>query len=179
MDITPPDYETRMAILRKKEEDGNFELDNEILHYIASNLKTSIRKLEGALTRIRAFSLLHGNGQITLETAKELLKDMIDPEAGENATPENVIKIVAEYYNLDPKDITSQKRTKEIVRARHICMYLIRVLNDISLQDVGNILGKRDHSTVIHGYEKILLEMEKDADLKAAVASLKKKITGE
>lgn len=176
VDISAPDYETRMAILRKKEEIAGYQIDNEILQYIATNIRTNIRELEGALTKIHAFSKLHPEKPLTLETAKENLKDIINPEIEKKLTPNHILEVVAEHYGVRPEDIKSQKRTKEIVLPRHVAMYLIRVLNDISLEDVGKVLGNRDHSTIIHGYEKIINEMNYNDDLANTVEVLKKKL---
>ncbi len=177
VDIQSPDYETRMAILRKKEEIEGYTIDNEILHYIASNIKSNIRELEGALTKMYAFSKLHPATSLTLDIAKENLKDIINPESEKLLTPENIINVVADYYGVRPEDIKSQKRNKEIVLPRQIAMYLIRVMNDISLKDVGKILGNRDHTTVIHGYEKIINTMNNDKNLENTIEILKKKLT--
>ncbi len=177
VDISAPDYETRMAILRKKEEMEGYTIDNEILQYIATNIRTNIRELEGALTKMYAYSKLHPNTPVTLETAKNNLKDIISPQNEKRLTPEHILEVIAEHYGVRPEDIKSQRRTKEIVLPRQIAMYLIRVLNDISLEDVGKILGNRDHSTVIHGYEKIINEMNTNAELKNSIDIIKKKLS--
>ena len=176
VDISAPDYETRMAILRKKEETDGYTFDNEILQYITSNIKTNIRELEGALTKIYAYSKLHPDSTLTLDVAKETLKDIINPDNDKKITPDYIINIVAEYYGVRPEDIKSGKRNKEIVTPRHVCMYLIRLMNDISLKDVGEILGGRDHSTVINGFKKIDGEMSVNKELVNTIEVLKKKI---
>lgn len=176
VDISAPDYETRMAILRKKEESEGHPVDNEILQYIASNIKTNIRELEGALTKMYAFSKLHPGTEMTLDVAKDILKDIINPDEEKKLTPEKIIEVIAEHYGVRTEDIKSQKRNKEIVLPRQIAMYMIRVMNDISLKDVGKILGDRDHSTIIHGYEKILNELNTNPDLKSTVEIIKKKL---
>ena len=176
VDITVPDYETRMAILRKKEDNGEFTVDNEILQYIAMNIRTNIRELEGALTKTNAFSKLHPNTPLTLDIAKEILKDIINPNEEKRLTPEHIIEVVAEHYGVRPEDIKSQRRNKEIVLPRQISMYLIRIFNDITLQDVGKLLGNRDHSTIIHGFDKITNEMDRNPDLKNTIDILKKKL---
>ena len=176
VDISAPDYETRMAILRKKEETEGYTIDNEILQYITSNIKTNIRELEGALTKMYAYSKLHPDVTLTLDIAKENLKDIINPDNERHITPDYVISVVAEHFGVRPEDIKSSKRNKEIVLPRQISMYLIRVLNDISLKDVGKVLGDRDHSTIIYGYEKILKEMSVNKELESTIDVLKKKI---
>ncbi|MBO7364620.1 MAG: chromosomal replication initiator protein DnaA [Lachnospiraceae bacterium] len=177
VDISLPDYETRMAILRKKEETDGYTIDNEILQYIAQNIKANIRELEGALTKMYAYSKLHQNAPLTLEIAKENLKDIINPETEKKLTPDHIIEVVAEHYGVRPQDMKSQKRTEDIVRPRQVAMYLIRLLNDISLKEVGKYLGNRDHSTVIHGYTKIQDELGRDQNLENTIEVLKKKLT--
>jgi len=178
VDISAPDYETRMAILRKKEENDGYAIDNEILQYIASNIKTNIRELEGALTKMYAYSKLHQNSVLTLDIAKENLKDVINPENDNKRKPEYIIKVVADQYGIRPEDIKSMSRKKEIVTPRHIAMYLIRFLNnDISLEDVGKAIGDRDHTTVIHGCEKIDNLIKEDSTLASEIDVLKKKLT--
>lgn len=176
VDISAPDYETRMAILRKKEEVEGYTIDNEILQYIATNIRTNIRELEGALTKMYAYSKLHQGTTLTLDIARENLKDIVNPDIERKLTPQHIIEVVAEHYGVRPEDIKSQKRTREVVLPRHVAMYLIRVLNDISLQDVGKILGNRDHSTIIHGYEKVIKELKTDKELENTVEILKKKL---
>ena len=165
-----------MAILRKKEDTEGYTVDNEILQYIATNIRTNIRELEGALTKTYAFSKLHPNTPLTLDIAKEILKDIINPEEEKRLTPEHIIEVVAEHYGVRPEDIKSQRRNKEIVLPRQVSMYLIRVFNDITLQDVGRLLGNRDHSTIIHGFDKITNEMDRNPELKNTIDILKKKL---
>ena len=176
VDISAPDYETRMAILRKKEELDGYTIDNEIIKYIATNIKTNIRELEGALTKMVAYSKLHPQSTLTLEIARENLKDIISPDSDQKITPDHIIQVVADHYGLRPEDIKSQRRTKEVVLPRQIAMYLIRIMNDISLKDVGKILGNRDHATIIHGYEKIINEMNTNHDLANNIEIIKKKL---
>ena len=176
VDITAPNYETRMAILRKKEENDGYTIDNEILEYIAKNIKTNIRDLEGALTKMYAYSKLNPNTPLTLDRAVENLKDIIHPESERALTPEHIINVVAEHYAIRPEDIKSQSRMKDIVLPRQVAMYLIRRLNDLPLSKVGELLGGRDHSTVIHGFEKIDREISVNEDLRNTIEILKKKL---
>ena len=125
VDIQPPDYETRMAILRKKEELEGYNIDNEVIKYIANNIKSNIRELEGALTKIVALSKLDKK-EITIELAEEALKDLISPNQSREITPELIIQVVSDHFNLNPLDIASVKRNKEIVYPRQIVMYLCR-----------------------------------------------------
>ena len=151
-DISSPNYETRMAILRKKEELEGYNIDNEVIKYIATNVKSNIRELEGALTKIVALSKLN-NKEITTELAEEALKDLISPNAEKEVTPELIIQVVAEHFGITPLDISSQKRNKEIVFPRQIVMYICRSMLGTSLQNIGKYLGGRDHTTIIHGHD--------------------------
>lgn len=175
VDIQSPDYETRMAILRKKEELEGYNIDNEVIKYIATNIKSNIRELEGALTKIVALSKLD-NKEINLELAEEALKDLISPNATREITPESIIQIVSDHYGLTPLDISSQKRNKEIVYPRQIVMYLCRDMTEAPLQQIGKYLGGRDHTTIIHGAEKITAELAKNESLRNTIEVLKKKI---
>ena len=177
-DISSPDYETRMAILRKKEElDGleKYHIPDEVMQYIANNIKSNIRELEGALTKIVALSRLN-KCDITLELAEEALKDIISPNAQREVTPDLIIQVVSDHFGLTPLDISSQKRNKEIVYPRQIVMYLCRDMTATPLQTIGRYLGGRDHTTIIHGAEKIAGDIKKDDTLKNTIEILKKKI---
>lgn len=174
-DIQPPDYETRMAILQKNAESYNKEIDNEVLSYIAENVKSNIRELEGALNKILAFSKLN-KVDINLEYAEEALKDVIYPNKKKEITPSFIIEVVAEHFGVSPEDIASRKRTAELVQPRQIVMYLCRQLTQASLQNIAKAIGKKDHTTVLHGIEKITEKMENDEELKNKVDIIKKKI---
>ena len=175
VDIQSPDYETRMAILRKKEELEGYNIDNEIIKYIATNIKSNIRELEGALTKVVAFSRLN-KCDITLSLAEEALKDIISPGSQREITADLILQIVADHFGLTPLDITSQRRSKDIVYPRQITMYLCRSMMDIPLQSIGKVLGGRDHTTILHGCEKIAADLKKDDGLKNTIDILKKKI---
>ena len=143
--------------------------------YIATNIKSNIRELEGALTKIVALSRLN-KCDITLGLAEEALKDIISPNAQREVTPNLIIQVVSDHFGITPLDISSQKRTKEIVYPRQIVMYLCRNMTETPLQSIGRILGGRDHTTIIHGSEKIAADMNKDENLKNTIEILKKKI---
>ena len=176
-DIQPPDFETRMAILQKRAELEHLDLPNDVIQYVATNIKSNIRELEGAINKIIAYStLVHKD--LTKELAEDALKDLITPEKDKEITPQFILEIVAEHYNINPSDITSKKRPREIAYPRQIVMYLSRTLTDLSLPKIGQILGKRDHTTIIHGYEKISKDIQKDSALKNTIEILTKKITG-
>ena len=175
-DISAPDYETRMAILRKKEELEGYNIDNEVIKYIATNIKSNIRELEGALTKIVALSKLNKK-EITIELAEEALKDLISPGEVKNITPEYIVSMVAEQYEVSPEEIISQKRSRNIARPRQVVMYLCRNMLNIPLQEVGRALGGRDHTTIMHGVDKITEELKTDASLQNTIDILKKKIS--
>ncbi len=174
-DINSPDYETRMAILRKKAEFDGIKMDDEIIQYIATNIKSNIRELEGALNRLSALSNLNKT-EINMSLAEEALKDIIDPDAPMKITPELIIKVVSEHFNVSSEDICSKKRPSEIAYPRQIVMYLCRDMTEVPLKNIGSILGGKDHSTVKHGCDKISADIKKDPKLKNTIDILKKKI---
>ena len=175
-DIQPPNYETRLAILRKKEDLEGYTVDDEIIKYIASNIKSNIRTLEGALQKIVFKSRLEKR-QIDIDAAADILKDFINPNIEiERITPSKIVSIVAEHYQLDEKDLISSKKNKELAYPRQIAMYLCCELCDATQKNVGEALGGRDHSTVIHGRNKIASDLQKDQELKNVIEILKKKI---
>ncbi len=175
VDISSPDYETRMAILRKKAELEGYNIEDEIFQYIAENIKSNIRELEGALTKIVAFSRV-SKSQVNLDFAKDVLKDVISPDTNIEITPELIIKIVAEHYNVSISDLSSKKRSADIVYPRQVAMYLCRTLTESSLSTIGTSLGNRDHTTVIHAIEKIEKELLENESTKNAIEVIKKKI---
>lgn len=176
-DIQAPDFETRMAILRKKAELENLNLPNDVMQYVATNIKSNIRELEGAINKIIAYSTLV-HKEITKELAEDALKDLITPNEKKEITPQFILEIVAEHYNLNPNDILSKKRTRNIAHPRQIVMYLCRILTDTSLQNIGKMLGKRDHTTIMHGADKIANDIQNNAMLKNSIDVLTKKISG-
>lgn len=177
VDIQPPNLETRTAILRKKAEIENLNVPNDVLHYIAQNIKSNIRELEGALTKIIAYSTLI-NEEITVDIAQIALKDLISPNRVTKITPEFILDVVTNHFDIKKDDIISKKRNKEIVNPRQMIMYLCKELTDLTYEEIGNKLGGRDHSTVIHGYEKIKTEIINDQEVNQHILTLTKKITG-
>lgn len=173
-DIQPPDFETRIAILKKKADVEHLNVPNEVMVYIANKIQSNIRELEGALIRIVAFSSLT-NKEISVELATEALKDIISNKS-KQITISSIQDIVSSYFNLRIDDFKSKRRTKNVAYPRQIAMYLSRKLTDISLPKIGEEFGGRDHSTVIHAYEKITSELEKDTGLKETLDELTKKI---
>lgn len=174
-DIQAPDYETRMAILKKKTENLNKEISNDILDYIASNIKSNIRELEGAFNKIVAYSKLN-NLDFTLANAQEALKDIINSDKPKKITPDIIIDKTAEYYNISRDDITSKKKDGRIAKARQVVMYLSRNLTDYTLQDIGNIIN-RDHSTVMHGVTNIENLINTNEEMKHQVEIITNNIT--
>ena len=174
-DIQPPVYETRMAILKKNAETYPKDIDDEVFQYIANNIKSNIRELEGAFNKIIAFSKLN-KVDINLAYAEEALKDVIDPDLPRDITPTLIINVVAEHFNVSPADITSKKRNSEFVLPRQIVMYLCRTMTETPLAGIGKILGKKDHTTVIHGIKKITEGVATNEELRNKVELIKKKI---
>lgn len=176
-DIQPPDYETRMAILRKNAENYDKQIDDHIFQYIATNIKSNIRELEGAFNRVIAKSKIRNTSEITIELAEDALKDIIHPDKNKEITPYLIIEVVAEHFGVDPEDITSKKRNSEFVLPRQVVMYLCRNMLDISLNNIGKILGKKDHTTIIHGIKKIEEDLPHNEELKNKIDIIRKKIT--
>ena len=174
-DIQPPDYETRMAILRKNAEHSIPPINEEIIKYIATNIKSNIRELEGAFNKIVAAGRLN-KVDLTLSVAEEALKDVIYPNKAREITPSLIINVVSEHFGVRPEDITSKKRNSEYVLPRQIVMYLCRYLTDTSYVNIGKLLGKKDHTTIIHGVNKITAEMQTNEELKNKVDIIIKKI---
>lgn len=177
-DIQSPDYETRMAILKKKEELDGYSIDENVLKYIATNIKSNIRELEGALTKVVAYSRLKKK-ELNLELAEKALQDIISPNEKKIITPELIVDIVAEHYNISPSDIYSKDRSRVISYPRQIVMYLCRRLTELSVTDIGKALGNRDHSTILHGCDKIMKDIEKDPSIHNTIDVLIKKINPE
>ncbi len=175
-DIQPPDYETRMAILRKNAQNYDKEVDDQIFQYIATNVKSNIRELEGAFNRIIAKSKIDNQSEITLELAEDALKDIINPDKKREITPSIIIDTVAEDFGVLPDDIVSHKRNSEFVLPRQIVMYLCRNLTEVSLVSIGKLLGKKDHTTIMHGVKKIEDDMKTNIELKDKIDIIIKKL---
>ncbi|MDO4765513.1 MAG: chromosomal replication initiator protein DnaA [Eubacteriales bacterium] len=177
VDVQPPDFETRMAILKNKTDFDLINIDNEVLEYIANNVKSNIRELEGAVNKIIAFNNYNHNrsDKITMEIAEEALKDSIINSGISLINPTTILNIVSEHFSINSAEILSKKRSKEIVEPRHIIMYLCRKLTDASYPDLGKFFN-RDHSTIINGYEKIYDELKTNKNLQRNIDILTKKI---
>ena len=179
-DISSPDYETRMAILQKKIELDNLEkynISTDVLDYIAGNIKSNIRELEGSLNKLIALYKLNNNhNPIDISLAAEALKDIISAENRREITPQLILDIVADHFGITVTDLKSNKRNAEIAIPRQICMYLMRNMTDTALKGIGIMLGGKDHSTIKYGSEKIASEIEKDETLANTINIIKKKI---
>ena len=175
-DIQVPDFETRMAILKKKADVEKLNVPNEVMVYVATKIKSNIRELEGALIRIVAYSSLT-NRDITVDLASEALKDIISKKQGRHITIGIIQDIVSSYFNLRVEDLKSQRRTRNVAYPRQIAMYLSRKLTDMSLPKIGEEFGGRDHTTVIHAYEKISDNLNTDESLQHTIDDITKKLT--
>ena len=174
-DIGVPDYETRMAILRKKAEADKFNINDEILDYIANNIKSNIRELEGALNKLLAFHNLE-NVDITMEIAEKELANIITPDKPREITPQLIIEVVSEHFHISVDQMMSKNRSSDIAKPRQIAMYLCKNMTSSSLDTVGALLGGRDHSTIIHGVKKVTEEYDTNESTRALIETIKKKI---
>lgn len=174
-DIGNPDYETRMAILRKKVESEKIILNDDILDYIAENIKSNIRELEGALNKLIAYSNLEKK-KITMDIAMKELQNIIYPDKPREITPQLIIEVVSEHYNVSMEKMLSKDRSKFVSRPRQIAMYLCNTMTDATLDGIGQLLNGRDHSTVLHGKNVIEEEYNNDEDFRKQIDTIKKKI---
>ncbi len=175
VDVQPPDYETRMAILMKHADIDHMEISQECCHYIADHIHSNIRELEGALKQIFNWSRLKKR-PVDLPLVEEALKNIISPEESKPITVEAIIDVVAEHYNISSSDIIGPKRSKDIALPRQVCMYICRMETNISLESIGQSLGNRDHTTIMHGTEKIEKARKSDKELDNSIEIIKKKL---
>ncbi len=175
VDLQPPDFETRLAILRSKIQSDNIQISDSVVNYIASNIKSNIRELEGCLIKLLAHSSIYKT-DINVELAKRILIDFIK-EKEKRITLERIIKIVSEFYNIDSEEIKGDKRSKSVAQARQIAIYLARNLTNLSLKEIGNNFGKRDHSTILHSFNKIENLTRKNKRIKGEIETIKSKLT--
>jgi len=174
-DIQPPDLETRIAILRKKAKAENLDIPSEAMVYIANQIDTNIRELEGALIRVVAYSSLI-NEDISVHLAAEALKDIIPSSRPKVISIQDIQQKVGEYYGLRIEDFKARKRTKAVAFPRQVAMYLSRELTDFSLPKIGEAFGGRDHTTVIHAHEKITEALKQDQELHKIIQTITEKI---
>ena len=175
VDISSPDYETRMAILQKKCQLEDYDIDSDILEYIAANVVSNIRELEGALSRVISYSKISPL-KIDLELAKDILKDSILPNSQVTITSPYIIQTVSEHFGLADTDIASKKKSQDVAIPRQIAMYLCRLLTEDSFSHIAELIGNRHYSTVIHGYDKISADIKTNEELNDTIEAIKKKI---
>lgn len=176
VDIQVPDFETRVAILRKKLEKDPMKIDEDVITFIAKNITTNIRELEGALIRIIAYSVIE-NKQLNLDLTKEILKDMVR-ETRRRVTPDGILERVGDYFNIMKDDLKRGKRNKNIVLARQSAMFLMRELTDLSLSEIGSLFGSKHHTTILYAYKKIKDRIERGEKLKYIIDHLTQEIKG-
>ncbi len=169
-DIQPPDFETRVAILKKKTEEENITIPDDVFHMIASSIKSNIRELEGSLVKLIAYASLTGR-PITQELATEALRDILEPQT-RTVGIEDIKRVVANYYKISPDALVGRKRTSAIAQPRQVAMYLARMLTNMSLTEIGASFGKRDHTTVIHACDKIGEMVKADPGFKSQIDHL-------
>ncbi len=169
-DIKAPDYETRIAILRKKAQAENLSVPAEVINFIADKIPSNIRQLEGALTKLVAFSTFTKK-ELSVSLSRDVLKDII-PLENKKISIEQIQKAVTDYYVIKINSLLSKKRTKDIVLARQVAIYLSRELTDLSLTSIGEAFGRRDHTTIIHSYNKIKDKIKKDKGFKNIINNL-------
>ncbi|MBS3976660.1 MAG: chromosomal replication initiator protein DnaA [Syntrophomonadaceae bacterium] len=170
-DIQPPDFETRIAILKKKAQLENFDLSDEVLVFIANKIQTNIRELEGALIKIAAYTAFNNN-RIDFDTLFDSLKDLIGASKPQPITIPMIQETVANHFTLRNEDFKSKRRTREVAFPRQIAMYLCRELTDSSLPRIGDAFGGRDHTTVIHAIEKISKDISIDPTLSQTIKDI-------
>ncbi len=174
VDIQLPDFETRVAILQKKLEKDPIKIDSDVIYFIAENITTNIRELEGALVRIIAYSLIE-NKPIGLELAKDILKDMVK-EIYRRLTPKTILAKVGDYFDTSKEDLKNKKRNKTLVLPRQIAMYLIRELTELSLPEIGSFFGAKHHTTILYACKKIKQELKSNSKLKLTINTLTQEI---
>ncbi len=174
-DIQFPDFETKMAILQKKVEVFNYNINNDVLSYIANNVKSNIRELEGSVKKVVALANLEKR-EIDIEIAKEALKDIVSPNSPSVITPENIINVVCDHYSVSIEDIKSSKRNKELVHPRQMIMYLCRSMTNATYKEIASYLGGRDHSTIMYGERSITDLIEKDEPTRRTIETIINKI---
>ena len=175
-DIQTPDFETRVAILRKKAQQEKYSIDDEVINFIAEKIDTNIREMEGILSKVFFFATLLGKKSATLEEAYEAMKENMD-EIKEGLSPDMVIDTVCKYFNISKSDIVGKKKNKEIVEPRMICIYLICELLDLPLVAIGKKFGDRDHTTIMHARDKITEQIKTNNKIKVYITEIKDLLT--
>lgn len=173
-DIQTPDFETRVAILKKKAQEEEYNIDDEVISYLAEKVDTNIRELEGCLTKVCYYSNLLGKKFATMDDALDALKDEVTETR--SLSPDTIIETVCKYYNINRDDLLGKKKNKEFVDPRQMCMYLITDLLDLPLASIGKLFGGKDHTTIIHARDKISQNLKTNQKLKVEVSDLKSMI---
>jgi len=174
-DIQSPDYETRTAILRKKMEIEGFYVSSDVIEYIAENIRSNIRELEGSLNKVIALSHIE-KSEPNIDIAKRALADIVNPQEKKTITPEYIISYVADHYHISVEDIVGEKRSGKIVLPRQVCMYLIRELTNTTLQGIGAAMGGKHHTTIKYGIDTVEEMISENNDFRETVDSLKSHI---
>lgn len=174
-DIQKPDYETRMAILNRKAEEEHYQINDDVIAFIAENINSNIRELEGALTRVNALADLNRT-EVTLDLAREALSSLIPIRDPRRVTAELIMQVVCSHAGVTMEDMVSSRRSREISEPRQMAMYLCRELTDLSTTRIGAAFGKRDHTTVMHACDKVAKDAAKSADVRKRIEELKQKI---
>ena len=176
IDVVLPDYETRVAILRKKAESLNINIKNEVCEYIAERINSNVRELEGALSRMIAYAGI-SHKEIDIDLAEFALASIIPDEV--KITPQGIIEHVSEFYRVSPEDIKGPSRVKEIVNPRHVAMYLCKTLTDMNFVTIAKVFGNRHRTSVMHGVDIIMKNIQTDANLKSEIDFIIKAINPE
>lgn len=177
-DIQPPDLETRIAILQYKAGIENLKITEDSIAYIASNIPSNIRELEGALNRVKYYALINETPIINLGLTQTVMEDILPNKKRQALTPSLIKDCVASYFNLQSNDLSSPRRDQSITKPRHIAMYLCQTLLNMSLNEIGENFGKRDHTTVLHGTKKVAADLQTDINLQKNIKDLTELITG-
>lgn len=176
-DIQIPNYETRVAILQAKAEEKNYQIASEVLEYIANTITSNVRELEGALIKLSTTAILE-NTPVTKDFAAKVLKDLLNPSTHGSVSSKKVIQVVAKHFDIESSDILGKKRIKELVYPRQIVMYLLREQLNQSYPQIGETLGGKDHTTVMHGVNKITAARKKDADIEQDIKEIQHELFG-
>ena len=174
VDIQPPDYETRVAILENLASGHHSDISDEVIDYIATHISSNIRELEGAFNTVMAYASL--SGSLDLDLAKKALKDFITPQTKRQVNTQVILEVVARFYNLEVDDLLSKARSRDISYPRQIAMYLCREILGMTYADIGKDIGGRDHSTVIHAWQKITDDLKEDRALQEEIKQIRKRV---
>jgi chromosomal replication initiator protein len=174
-DIQPPDLELRIAIIKKKAEQVNIEIPDEVLTFLAENLRSNIRQIEGAIKKLSALSFLSGKS-VSMELAKSCLSELLGGAEPVNVTVEKIFAAVQNKYNISKSELVGKKRNKEIAFARHVSVYLIRAVTEMSFPNIAKVLS-RDHATIIASYDKIQKKLSLDPVFNIEIEEMKKEVT--